>query len=71
MYAIEEGLQKINGEMVETFEREVSCGNTVDIASLGELPENVQVYPYVDQLEVLLANLRKVEGVLSVVRVSH
>ena len=25
----------------------------------------------VDQLEVLLANLRKVEGVLSVVRVSH
>ena len=29
MYAIEEGLQKINGEMVETFEREVTCGNTV------------------------------------------
>lgn len=28
MYAIEEGLAKINGEMVETFGREVSCGNT-------------------------------------------
>ena len=28
MYAIEEGLQKINGEMVETFQREVVCGNT-------------------------------------------
>ena len=28
MYAIEEGLQKINGEMVETFSREVACGHT-------------------------------------------
>ncbi|MBQ1362428.1 MAG: hypothetical protein IIY43_05190 [Oscillospiraceae bacterium] len=28
MFAIEEGLQKINGEMVETFQREVVCGNT-------------------------------------------
>ena len=28
MYAIEEGLQKVNGEYVETFEREVTCGNT-------------------------------------------
>ncbi len=28
MYAIEEGLQKINGEMVETFHREVVCSNT-------------------------------------------
>lgn len=28
MYAIEEGMRKINGEMVETFQREVSCGNT-------------------------------------------
>ena len=28
MYAIEEGLQKINGEMVETYQRGVACGNT-------------------------------------------
>ena len=28
MYAIDEGLQKINGEMVETFHREVIDGNT-------------------------------------------
>ena len=28
MVAIEEGLQKINGELVETFQREVVCGNT-------------------------------------------
>ena len=28
MFAIEDGLQKINGEMVETFQREVTCGNT-------------------------------------------
>lgn len=28
MYAIEEGLQKINGEYVETFQRGVICGET-------------------------------------------
>ena len=28
MYAIDEGLQKINGEMVETFHRDVIDGNT-------------------------------------------
>ena len=31
----------------------ISCGNAVDIASLGEVPENVKVFPYVDQLDVL------------------
>lgn len=31
----------------------ISCGNSLDRRELGELPENVQVYPYVDQLEVL------------------
>lgn len=31
----------------------ISIGNTVDPASLGRLPENVQVYPRVNQLEVL------------------
>jgi len=31
----------------------ISIGNTVNPASLGRLPENVQVYPRVNQLEVL------------------
>ena len=31
----------------------ISCGKTVDIGSLGELPENIKVCPYVDQLDVL------------------
>lgn len=31
----------------------ISCGNATDRAALGPLPENVQVFPYVDQLEVL------------------
>lgn len=31
----------------------ISCGNAVDIASFGELPKNVQVFPYVNQLEIL------------------
>lgn len=31
----------------------ISCGKTVDIAGLGELPENIRVIDYVDQLDVL------------------
>lgn len=31
----------------------ISCGNAVDIKELGELPENVSVYSYVDQMDVL------------------
>ncbi len=31
----------------------ISCGRSVDIAKLGELPENIRVYDYVDQLDVL------------------
>ena len=31
----------------------ISCGNAIDRDSLGPLPDNVKVYPYVDQLEVL------------------
>ena len=31
----------------------ISCGNAVNRESLGELPDNVHVYPYVDQLDVL------------------
>ncbi len=31
----------------------ISCGNAMDHSALGALPGNVQVYPYVDQLDVL------------------
>jgi len=31
----------------------ISCGNTMDLEVLGVLPDNVQVYPYVDQLDIL------------------
>ena len=31
----------------------ISCGRAMDPAALGELPDNVQVFPYVNQLDVL------------------
>ena len=31
----------------------ISCGNVIDIEALGVLPDNVQVYPYVDQPGIL------------------
>ena len=31
----------------------ISCGNAINREELGTLPDNIQVYPYVDQLEVL------------------
>ena len=31
----------------------ISCGKAMDQKLLGKLPENVKVYPYVDQLEIL------------------
>ena len=31
----------------------ISCGNAVDRDTFGTLPDNIQVFPYVDQLEVL------------------
>ncbi len=31
----------------------ISCGNAVNIEELGILPENIKMYPYVNQLEVL------------------
>lgn len=31
----------------------ISCGNAIDRDALGVLPEQIQVYPYVDQLAVL------------------
>ena len=43
-------IDAMRGENVDLI---ISCGNAVDIASLGELPKNVKVFPYVDQPEVL------------------
>ena len=37
----------------EALEVCISCGDSVDIASLGPLPENVKVFPTVNQPEVL------------------
>ncbi|MDE7233078.1 MAG: glycosyl transferase, partial [Lachnospiraceae bacterium] len=31
----------------------ISCGNAMDLKLLGTLPDNISVYPYVDQLDVL------------------
>lgn len=31
----------------------ISCGNAIDREALGALPTNIQVYPYVNQLDVL------------------
>ena len=31
----------------------ISCGNVIDIEALGVLPDNIQVYPYVDQPDIL------------------
>ena len=31
----------------------ISCGNVVNRESLGVLPDNIHVYPYVDQLDIL------------------
>lgn len=31
----------------------ISCGNAIDCAALGVLPEQIKVYPYVDQLAIL------------------
>lgn len=40
-------LKDLNADVV------ISCGNAVNREKLGELPDNIQVYPYVDQLDVL------------------
>lgn len=31
----------------------ISCGNAINREDLGALPDNIQVYPYVDQLDIL------------------
>lgn len=43
-------IQALSSENVDVI---ISCGKAVDTASFGKLPENVQVFPYVNQLEVL------------------
>lgn len=42
-----DALKDLNADVV------ISCGNAVDCEKLGILPENMQVFPYVDQLAVL------------------
>ena len=43
-------IEAFKGENIDAV---ISCGRSVDIAKLGELPENVRIYDYVDQLDVL------------------
>ena len=31
----------------------ISCGDAINCEELGELPDNIQVFPYVDQLDIL------------------
>ena len=42
-----EAMQDLNLDVL------ISCGNAIDIEKLGELPDNVRVEPYVDQLDIL------------------
>lgn len=42
-----DALKDLNADVV------ISCGNAIDRDALGELPEQIKVYPYVDQLAVL------------------
>lgn len=42
-----DALKDMNVEVI------ISCGNSIDIKKLGELPENVKAYPYVNQLDIL------------------
>ena len=42
-----EALQEQNVDVI------ISCGKTIDRESLGVLPDNIQLYPYVNQLDIL------------------
>lgn len=42
-----DALKDLNADVV------ISCGNAIDREALGALPEQIKVYPYVDQLAVL------------------
>ncbi len=43
-----DALKEINVEVI------ISCGNTMNQELLGTLPDNIRVYPYVNQLDVLV-----------------
>ncbi|MBQ5317439.1 MAG: glycosyl transferase [Oscillospiraceae bacterium] len=43
-------IEALKNESVDVV---ISCGKAVDISTLGVLPDNVKVYPYVDQLDIL------------------
>ena len=43
-------IEALKDENVEVI---ISCGKDVDANSLGALPDNIKVFPYVDQLDVL------------------
>ena len=43
-------IEAFKGENIDVI---ISCGKSVDIEELGELPDNIKVEPYVDQLDVL------------------
>lgn len=42
-----EALKQLNADVI------ISCGNTADPDVYGKLPDNIKIYPYVDQLEIL------------------
>ncbi len=42
-----EALKQLNADVI------ISCGNTADPGAYGKLPDNIKIYPYVDQLEIL------------------
>ena len=43
-------IEALKNEPVDVI---ISCGKALDISTFGDLPDNVRVYPYVDQLDVL------------------
>jgi MGT family glycosyltransferase len=43
-------IEALRGQNVDVV---ISCGNAVNRESLGVLPDNIHVYPYVDQLDIL------------------
>ena len=43
-------IEALKDEDVEVI---ISCGKAIEIETLGKLPDNIKVYPYVDQLDVL------------------
>ena len=43
-------IEALRSEAVDVI---ISCGKAIEPDSLGDLPENVKVYPYADQLDIL------------------